>query len=144
MFLRSWPPWIFLFAAVIPIVAVLGLAPLLPRPVALTIAGAWVIWAGAMTFLHWSRLDEAARAAHRWAWYWGGTIGLTAALIIGMVSLKAPVVTSIISQMGSFLVSDSTPPEQSYLFLGVMLCGVGQALGFAGAWLYWWAAKRGA
>ena len=67
MLARQFPPWAFLIAAVVPILLVAFLGGLLPKPVIMTLSGLAVLWGGAMTTLHWKRLDEAARSAHRWA-----------------------------------------------------------------------------
>lgn len=142
MTVGRYPPWAYLLAAIVPIAVVAALGSALPKGFVMPLALVAMVWAAAMATIHWKRLDEAARAAHRWAWYWGGTIGLAGAMIFAVLSMMFPDVTSFVSQIGEPLVNPKLPPEQSYLFLGVMLAGVAQGIGFLGAWVYWWAAKR--
>lgn len=42
-------------------------------PAAALVFGGYAI---AFTLAYWRRLDEAAREAHKWAWYWGGSLGI--------------------------------------------------------------------
>src|SRR5690606_29433021 len=50
-----------------PLVAILALVVLF----GLMIAG---------TLWWWRRADEAVREAHKWAWYWGGSVGMCVGL----------------------------------------------------------------
>lgn len=108
----------------------------------LVLAPITMLWAAAMTGLHWKRLDETARAAHRWAWYWGGSIGLAGAMIAAASMLVVPELGSMATSIASFMASPKYSTEQLYLFAGVVFCGLAQGAGFLGAWIYWWAAKR--
>ena len=65
MFARQFPPWSFLIIGLIPITLLLVLGDPLPKSVTFVLAPVAMIWAAAMATLHWKRLDEAARAAHR-------------------------------------------------------------------------------
>jgi hypothetical protein len=136
------PAWAYLVIGLAPILAVLLLGDGLPRQVALALSGVATLWAVALTVYHWKRLDEAARAAHRWAWYWGGSTGLAAAMIFAGLSLTWPELQSVFTSLAQNFDSPKRSPEQAYLFLGVAFTGVAQGVGFLGAWLYWWIAKR--
>lgn len=142
MLARRFPPWAFLIAAVVPILLVLALADPLPKPVIMTLSVLAVLWGGAMASLHWKRLDEAARAAHRWAWYWGGSIGLMAAMLSAVLMLVSPAFASSAVSLMSFMASPRFSPEQIHVAAGILICGIAQGIGFLGAWIYWWAAKR--
>jgi hypothetical protein len=53
------------------------------RVVVLTIAAALaVVWSVPFTTLAFRRMDEFQRAASKFAWYWGGSLGLLASLPI--------------------------------------------------------------
>lgn len=139
---RQLPPWVFLIAAVAPLLLFLALADLLPKPFVTTLSVLAVLWGGAMTALHWKRLDEAARAAHRWAWYWGGSIGLMATMLSAVMMLVSPGFASSAVSLMSFMANPKFTPEQLHFFAGILFCGIAQGIGFLGAWIYWWTAKR--
>lgn len=142
MLARQFPPWAFLIIGLVPITLLLLLGGPLPKPLIFVLTPVAMIWAAAMTMLHWKRLDEAARAAHRWAWYWGGSIGLAGAMIAAALMLVLPELASSAAALTHFIASPKYTTEQLALFSGVVLCGLAQAAGFLGAWIYWWAAKR--
>ena len=52
---------------------------------ALVVTGlsALAVW---LTSKYWGRIDEAAREAHKWAWFWGGNIALVP-VMVGFVTL---------------------------------------------------------
>jgi hypothetical protein len=78
-------------AGILGAVAIIGAAKLIaPHPhgaptpasivtftIASTLAGAWATVLATMAF---RRLDEFQRAASKFAWYWGGTIGILVSL----------------------------------------------------------------
>ena len=84
------------------------------------------------TIWWWIRADEAVREAHKWAWYWGGSIGmcvgLGALLLAGAYGGDAPV-----------------PADASYndlLIAGASLVLLPMLIGYGVAWFAWWIAKR--
>ncbi|MDP3853121.1 hypothetical protein [Phenylobacterium sp.] len=91
------------------------------------VIGASVVW--------WRRLDEAAKEAHKFAWYWGASIGMAAAAV-GFVAL--------FSHDGALLTAGwngrSTP--QDFVELGVIGVLVPQITGYIVAWVGWWISKR--
>lgn len=136
------PPWAYLVIGLIPIVALMFVGGLLPRQVTMVLLGLAMLWAMVLVIYHWKRLDEAARSAHRWAWYWGGSIGLAAAMIFGAASLTWPDLQTAFASLAQKFDGPNRTPEQAYLFLGVAFTGFAQGIGFLGAWFYWWLAKR--
>ena len=42
------------------------------------------------TIWWWIRADEAVREAHKWAWYWGGSIGMC----VGLGARRTPATTT--------------------------------------------------
>lgn len=142
--LTRLPAWAYLIAAVAPIVLILIFGSVLPLPkqTMAVLPGIATVWAVALAFYHWKRLDEAARSAHRWAWYWGGSTGLGAAMLFAAASLTWPELQSAFASLAQNFDGPRRTPEQAYLFLGVAFTGFAQGIGFLGAWVYWWLAKR--
>ncbi|MBI1360322.1 MAG: hypothetical protein GC155_08570 [Alphaproteobacteria bacterium] len=135
-------PWVYLLAGVIPIALVVTVGDALPNVIGLPVAILATVWAGVMVTIHWKRLDEAARQAHRWAWYWGGSLGLGAAFLAAAIAMKAPGGLGWMSSLAAPFLPTDLPHEQSYLFAGIILTVLAQMGGFLLAWLWWWARRR--
>lgn len=132
-------PWllpIVLFAAGVAVVMggkALGVAR---DPIGAGVLSA-VAFASATPFvlLWWRRLDEAAKEAHKFAWYWGGSAGIIAVAIAFNV-LMAPgshIVTA------DFLGADQ---PKDLLAMGMTAVLAAQVIGYTIAWIGWWAARR--
>lgn len=96
---------------------------------ALGMAGA--LWLG---MAWWRRVDEAAREAHKWSWFWGGSCGMA----VGFVCL------SIVSMRGADVPLPAwlgTAP-QDLLVSGMMAILAFQVVGYLIAWAWWWLARR--
>ena len=82
----------------------------------------------------WRRVDEAAREAHKWAWFWGGSCGMLLGFICLLtVSLRGadiPVPASLGQTPHDLLVS------------GMMTILAFQIVGYGVAWAWWWWARR--
>src|SRR5690606_26279113 len=101
--------------------------------------GVVVLAAGLAVFvaLHslywWRGLDEAAKEAHKWAWWWGGNLGLVAG--------GAGVVAATL--MGANPLPATVPPTDAALVAaGALAVLAAQAVGYGAAWCVWWAARR--
>ncbi|MEN5144926.1 hypothetical protein [Brevundimonas diminuta] len=85
------------------------------------------------TLYWWRALDEAAKEAHKWAWWWGGNLGLVgggAGVIIAAAS-------------GVELLPAALPHTDAALIaLGVIAVFTAQAVGYGVAWCGWWIARR--
>ena len=82
----------------------------------------------------WRHLDEAAREAHKWAWFWGGTSGMAVGAVLLMVlSLRREEV--VLPQWAG-----ETPPE--LLLNGMMAILLFQLAGYGLAWAWWWLGRR--
>lgn len=123
------------FVLVVALLAAAGniLADALPGAAGLAVVMAINITVMAVTLgagvWWWSRLDEAAREAHKWAWWWGGTSGLAVA---GAVMLT-------VSTRGLDLPVLSGRPG---LMTGILLLLLCQTVGYAVAWAVWWLQRR--
>ena len=85
------------------------------------------------TLYWWRALDEAAREAHKWAWWWGGNLGF----IVG----GAAVVIAALA--GVNLLPAAVPHTDAALIaLGVAAAFAAQAVGYGIAWCGWWIARR--
>ncbi|MBJ7486004.1 hypothetical protein [Brevundimonas sp.] len=90
------------------------------------------LWVG----VAWMRsIDEAAREAHKSAWYWGGTAGMA----VGGVG----VILSGLDQAEAlrFAVSGRTDPA-AYMAAGAMLMLLLMLAGYTIVWAWWWLARR--
>ena len=93
---------------------------------------AGALWVGAL----WMRsIDEAAREAHKSAWYWGGCAGMCVGGV-GVILSRLPQAATIrIPTLG-----DPTPA--AYAAAGAMMMLGLMLLGYTLAWAWWWLARR--
>jgi hypothetical protein len=83
----------------------------------------------------WRRTDEAAREAHKWAWFWGATVGLAA---LGVVLPQL-----IYTGAGVRLAGALAMTEDNHLVMFGLLLAVGvQLVGYTVAWTVWWLKRR--
>lgn len=81
----------------------------------------------------WGRLDEAAREAHKWSWFWGGSSGMiVSAICLLTLAFRADV--SLPTWLGE------TPQE--LLVSGMMTTLSFQVIGYGVAWAWWWLGRR--
>lgn len=87
-------------------------------------------WIGVL----WMRsIDEAAREAHKWAWYWGGTAGMAVGgvfMLLSAVPRETPLQVPLI--MGG------TPDPAGYAATGAFGLMMLMTLGYSIAWAIWW------
>lgn len=95
-----------------------------------------VVMAGALGVAAWwwRRVDEAAKEAHKWAWYWGGSCGM---LVGGVGLLTLSIRGGDIALPASL---GETPAE--LLALGMMAIMMCQTVGYLIAWAGWWWSRR--
>lgn len=106
-----------------------------PWDLLVTLAGlVLVLIAFAAAYLHWKRLDEAAREAHKAAWYWGGSGGLgLGGLLIGF----------LLAQPGRDLTAYALAPGDGGMFATGAMAVVGaQFVGYVVVWAWWWWSRR--
>lgn len=81
----------------------------------------------------WRRLDEAAREAHKWAWYWGGCTGM----VVGMAAVLTLATRDI--EIERFLPADTNAGD--LIVTGMMSILLFQLAGYTLAWGWWWLAR---
>jgi hypothetical protein len=111
-----------------------GLHP--PLEVRLLIAVLVVIPAFLATCNYWRNIDEAAREAQKWAWFWGGSIGMA----LGVLAIAIGFVRPEWFDIAAMLPEHAT--ALSGIFYGAMAMVAAQLIGFVLAWAYWWARRR--
>ena len=90
-----------------------------------------VTWA---SFYCWTLMDEAQREAHKWAWYWGGSLGLMVGLVGVMVALRIdPHLAEAINPKGS---------SKAFVELGLWAAATSTLIGYGVAWAAWWMTRR--
>jgi hypothetical protein len=86
---------------------------------------------GLSTWKWWGALDEVAREAHKFAWYWGGSFGMgvAGALLILVDSQRIPT-------------PDFLPGLHSEFAIGAATVMLAQITGYLVAWAGWWWSRR--
>lgn len=137
--LSGGPPWV-----IAALMAFLGLAlgftlrafGVLDGPLGAAVMVSVVMalgFVGAISY--WRRLDEAAREAHKFAWYWGGSFGMAVAIVLAVAMTRVDV-----SPLLTDLAGGTEPSD--YAGFG-MLAAMGlQAAFYFVAWAGWWISKR--
>ncbi len=82
----------------------------------------------------WRRLDEAAREAHKWAWYWGGSTGMLVGLVLMLVLTTRPADIVLPASLGQ------TPAD--LVGAGMIITLGFQLVGYGLAWAWWWLGRR--
>lgn len=93
-----------------------------------------VVAAVVAVFLHWRRLDEAAREAHKAAWYWGGSAGLAVAGFgIGFLMARPEL------DLSRYAVGEG---DAGLMVAGGMFVVAFQTVGYLVGWAWWWWSRR--
>jgi hypothetical protein len=82
----------------------------------------------------WGLLDEAQKEAHKWAWYWGGSLGL----LVGLVALT--VALWIDPHIVEAIKPNASPKR--LVELGYGAAAGATLIGYGVAWAAWWRTKR--
>lgn len=111
--------------------AIRDLEILLPRAF---LVGASLVGIAALlgaSILYWRNIDEAAREAHKFAWFWGGTVAMMPMLAFGVfVSPERLVV----------MFGERSPAEWVAGGMGALL--IAQMIGYGLVWAVWWLRQR--
>ena len=93
--------------------------------VGLSAIGAWLVG------MYWRQIDEAAREAHKWAWFWGGN-AVSLPLLIAFVFLNER------PEIGVPLLPGFDAGPAGYVATGGMITMFALLFGYSIAWLFWW------
>jgi hypothetical protein len=83
----------------------------------------------------WKKVDEAVREAHKWAWFWGGSVGMMLAIWIATANLfmGGQLLTPLLTSWGL----------EAYGFeVGVVATTLLMSYGYIGAWAMWWSKRK--
>ena len=95
------------------------------------LAIAFTIPMGWLVLNYWRAIDEAAREAQKWAWFWGGSGGMAVALVT-LLNWPRWVIETL---------ADGPGPIDA-LHAGAALLIGAQLVGFLAAWIFWWVRRR--
>lgn len=96
-----------------------------------------IIGLGVVTLYYWRLLDETAREAHKFSWYWGSSLGIFFALLICLAALVGVDVYSPVIQW--YGVPETF--DQIFLLGGLSIL-VLQVIGYLLVWTFWWLRMR--
>lgn len=85
----------------------------------------------AASVVYWRSIDEAAREAHKFAWFWGGSGGLLVML---------PISALISSERLTAVMGEHSPGE--WVVFGMMSMLAAQIVGYLLVWAAWWLRQR--
>lgn len=143
---RKRTPGLGVFALIVLLTALLGglagfgSAFLGDRPgaVGLGITAIIVSTAMALGFVAcvwwWRQIDEAAREAHKWAWWWGGSAGMAVGAVLMLTVLRT-------AHNGGLPASFGTTPGEIFAS-GILSILLFQVVGYGLAWAGWWLKHR--
>lgn len=87
----------------------------------------------------WMRsIDEAAREAHKSAWFWGGSAGMTVGGVACMLAALEPAKTISIPVW-----FEGRSDPVAYAATGAFAMLTLMLIGYAVAWVWWWWSRRG-
>jgi len=104
-----------------------GLERPLPAPVQLMLAAILLVVVIGSSIYYWRLIDEAAREAHKFAWFWGGSTALALAL---------PVLLLIDASIWEALLG--AHDTRYWVMAGVLAVVLVQMAGYVLAWVGWW------
>jgi hypothetical protein len=107
----------------------------LPSSVELVILLGIMVAAFWLACVYWRRIDEAAKAAQKTAYFWGASLG-------GGVGIAVCALLGKPFAAGYAHWLSGLAPQVSHLVLGGLIVLVVQTLGFLAAWAMWWRTRR--
>ena len=140
------PPGLWTFIGMMAVVVVIGglagagsaMFEDLPGSMGVVVTVALLSAAFAFAFafcvVWWRSIDEAAREAHKWAWWWGGSAGMS----VGGVLLLAVALRADDAPLPAKL--GATPAD--VFASGIMAVILFQFAGYVLAWAGWWLKHR--
>ncbi|MBO9544305.1 hypothetical protein [Caulobacter sp.] len=84
-----------------------------------------------VTIIYWRMIDEAAREAHKFAWFWGGQGGMLIALGLGLLGDSE----KLVAAYGDLKAA-------GWMFVGMLALLICQIVGYGLAWAGWWLIRQ--
>lgn len=84
-----------------------------------------------LTVVYWRMIDEAAREAHKFAWFWGGQGGICVVLVWALFG-GAEMLTTQFADLKA----------AGWLVIGMAVLMAGQVIGYGLVWAGWWLRQR--
>jgi len=107
-------------------------------PVVLGVGGVAIMGGALWTAVAWMRsIDEAAREAHKSAWFWGGLAGMS----LGGVAIILSLLPQASSWRLPFTFFGRDDPA-IHAAIGAYAMLLLMALGYSVAWVWWWWKRR--
>jgi lipid-A-disaccharide synthase-like uncharacterized protein len=97
----------------------------------LTVVALAVVAGTISAVVYWRIIDEAAREAHKFAWWWGGSLGGVVCLL-AVLFAESPALEGVLGQQKAAV----------WLALGMLAMLLMQVAGYLLAWAGWWLARR--
>ncbi|HEX8661105.1 MAG TPA: hypothetical protein VF686_04500 [Brevundimonas sp.] len=104
-------------------------------PVMTVFAVAMMIGGMAVTVAWMRAIDEAAREAHKAAWFWGGCSGMAVGGV-GLVLASLPQAETL-----QFAALDGRTDPAAYMAAGAFAMMSLMTLGYIVVWVWWWLAR---
>lgn len=101
-------------------------------------------WVTAFSLLAWARLDETAREAHKFAWLYGGGLGMLVLLLGAVGLIWSPGAWSLLAPrvIGLAPAAADMPEPLGGFVVGLLACAIAQVIGYALVWSAWWLRRR--
>ncbi len=90
-----------------------------------------------VSMAYWHIIDETAKEAHKFSWYWGSSIGIC--LVIGLYFANFSGMNSI--HMFAWLIPEQ-PSADDIFFTGTIAAIFTQCICYAIVWILWWLRMR--
>lgn len=108
---------------------------------ALSLGAVLLLAAASMPFvaMAWARTDEAAREAHKFAWFWGGSFATLAVFLVLTAAAFFEIRHLIdLGQWGP----GRHPGPLYWMTIGAAVMSLGQGVGYVLVWAGWWIRRR--
>ena len=96
-----------------------------------------VIAAIPLSVWYWRRLDETAREAQKFAWFWGSTLSL----LVGMLIYAGVVLVAGLNETQPAFYAAGDNPNDAFMDGVATVLGL-QVTGYAVIWVFWWLRMR--
>lgn len=90
-----------------------------------------VVFVLGVSLIWWRGADEAVRESHKWAWYWGGSVGISAGMVV----------FALLSWDSRLITLPPLEPADAVMLGMALILGL-QVAGYTVAWALWWLRRR--